>query len=92
MGAPGISLTDALAFTAQAVLLLLLLNRKLPTRFNLSSTPVRMIGATILGGGVTLGILWLGGERAVIAIAAMLAGAAAALPLIWREVRLLMRL
>ena len=92
LGAPGISLTDALAFTAQAVLLLLLLNRKLPTRLNLSSTPIRMIGATILGGGVTLGVLWLGGERAVVAIAAMLAGAAAALPLIWREVRLLMRL
>jgi putative peptidoglycan lipid II flippase len=92
LGAPGISLTDALAFSAQAVLLLLLLNRQLPTRLNLSSTPVRMIGATILGGGVTLGILWLGGERAVVAILAMLAGAAAALPLIWREMRLLMRL
>jgi len=51
-----------------------------------------MIGATILGGGVTWGVLWLGGERAVVAILAMLAGAAAAIPLIWRELRLLMRL
>jgi putative peptidoglycan lipid II flippase len=92
LGAPGISLTDALAFTAQAILLLLLLNRHLPTRLNLSSMPFRVIGATLLGGGVTLGVLWLGGERAVIAILAMLAGVAAALPLIWREVRLLMRL
>ncbi len=92
LGAPGISLTDAIAFTAQAILLLLLLNRKLSEKIHLSSTPIRVIGATILGGGVTLGVLWLGGERAVVAILAMLAGAAAAIPLIWIELRLLMRL
>jgi putative peptidoglycan lipid II flippase len=92
LGAPGISLTDALAFTTQAVLLLVLLNRKLPEKFNLSSTPLRVIGAAVLGGGVSLGVLWLGGERPMIAILAMLAGLAVSLPLIWQELRLLMRL
>lgn len=92
LGAPGISLTDAIAFSAQAILLLLLLNRKLPGKIELSSTSVRAVLATVLGGGVTLGVLWLGGDRAIIAIIAMLAGAAAALPLIWKEARLLLRL
>jgi len=92
LGAPGISLTDAIAFTAQAILLLIILNRQLPGKIKLSSTPLRVIAASIVGGGVTLGILWLGGERALVALAAMAAGALAAAPFVWREVRLLLRL
>ena len=92
LGAPGISLTDALAFTIQAVLLLGLLNRHLPGRLDFSSTPIRVILAAVSGGAVTYAVLVFAGERALMAILAMVAGALAALPFIWREFRLLLRL
>ncbi len=56
LGAVGIALTDSLIFTLEAVVLLLLLNRKLVPRISLEPTWVRVILATLTAGVIT----WVG--------------------------------
>ena len=53
LGAPGIGLANSLAFTAEAVLLFFLLNRKVPFAPRIKSTLLRAIGASLTGVGVS---------------------------------------
>lgn len=95
LGAAGIALTDSLIFTLEAVLLLVLLNRKMVPTIKLDSTWVRALLAAITAGLVTWGGMFLLTPRVHPLLAGtipMIAGFAASLPWIRRELRLLLKL
>lgn len=94
VGAAGISLGDAVAFTCEAVLLMVLFSRKQKAHLALSPALLRSLIAALVGGGVVflLTRLNLPGPRAIGALLAMICGALAALPVVWKELRLLVRL
>jgi putative peptidoglycan lipid II flippase len=95
LGAPGISLSDSLAFTSEAILLLILLNRRLVLPLQMGGTLLRALLGAALAGGVVLLVLsavpasvplW------VAASAAMALGALLGWAPVWREVRILFKL
>jgi putative peptidoglycan lipid II flippase len=95
LGAPGISLADSLAFTSQAVLLLALLNRHLIRRLSPGPAALHALLAAAVGGAVVYGILQLPlsiSQPFVMGVVALAVGGILALPLIWNEIRLLLRL
>lgn len=94
LGAPGISLSDSLAFSGEAVLLLLLLNRHLPGSLQVGGSLLRAFLAAGLGGGAVWLIMSLltGSHTLLQSGLAMAAGGMVALPVIWKELRLLLRL
>jgi putative peptidoglycan lipid II flippase len=93
IGLPGIPLAAAVTFTTQAVVLLMLQNRKFPGLFNLQGTLVRSLLAAAVGGGVAYAALsYLPLSPILAAVGALVFGAAAALPFIWKEARLLLQL
>lgn len=94
LGAAGISLADAITFTAEALLLLWLFSRRLQARLALTPSLLRALGAAVLAGGATflLARLHLPVPLALWALIAMAAGAVIALPVVWKELRLLVRL
>ncbi len=91
-GAPGIALIE-MAFTIEATLLLVWLNRLLPVRVTLGSSLVRALVGAAVGGGVAYALaLWLPLSGVVSSLIALPVGFAACLPFIWPEVRLLLKL
>jgi putative peptidoglycan lipid II flippase len=95
LGATGIALTDSVVFTLEAVLLLVLLNRKMVPAIKLESTWVRTVLAAITAGLVTWGGVALLTGRVhplLVGTIPMIAGIAAALPWIRRELALLLKL
>jgi putative peptidoglycan lipid II flippase len=91
-GAPGIALIE-LAFTIEAAILLVWLNRLLPARVKLGSSLLRGLLAAGVGGGVAYALaLWLPVSGPVASLLALPLGAAAALPFIWPEARVLFHL
>lgn len=95
LGAPGISLADSLAFTSQAVLLLVLLNRKLIKRLSPGPSLFRGLVAAVIGGGAVLLVLSLpqaANQPLIIGVISLAVGGAVALLPILREIRLLLRL
>lgn len=95
LGAAGIALTDSLVFTLEAVLLLVLLNRKMMPAIKLDSTWVRALLAAVTAGLVTWGSLAFLSTRVHPLIAGtvpMILGVTASLPWIRRELRLLLKL
>lgn len=95
LGPAGISLTDAICFTAQALVLLTLLGRKLEHPFQPGNTIPRALLAALLGGVAALGVqslsIWQHSPL-LGSLAGMAFGMAVAIPLIWQELRLLLRL
>ncbi len=93
-GAAGISLGDAIAFTSEAVLLMVLFSRRQQIHLRLSPTLLRSLAAALVGGGAVYLLLHLNlpGPQALMALLAMAAGALAAMPVVWKELRLLVRL
>lgn len=95
LGAPGISLVDSLAFTTEAIILVVLLNRKLVERITVSGSVLRGGLAAIVSGGLVYLILRssiAARQPVMIAVAALGLGGLAAIPFIWKEFRLLLRL
>lgn len=94
-GAPGISLADSLAFTSQAILLLVLLNRRLVMRLSPLNSLARAALAAVIGGVIVYGISLLpisAGQPLVMGVAGLAAGGLVALLPIWKEIRLLLHL
>jgi putative peptidoglycan lipid II flippase len=95
LGAPGIGLADAVAFTSQALLLLFLLNRRLTSRVTPGGSLARAIAAGLAAGIAAWLIIAISGERLaglLGSLAGMALGAAVAVPIVWRELRVLARL
>ncbi len=94
VGAPGISLTDSIVFTAEAALLLFLLNRKLIKSISIGGSLLRALLASLAGGlFVWLGMSLLSGLNPLLQSGvALAAGGLAAVPFILPELRLLLRL
>lgn len=95
LGAAGISLADSLAFTSQAVILILLLNRRMPQPVRVGGTLVRAVLGAAAGGLVVLLVnSGLAGRvpLIILGVAALGLGGLVALPFIWKEIRLLIRL
>ena len=101
MGAPGIALANSLAFTAEALVLWALLERRFSGLLELGGTLLRAGLAAALGGLVVFGImqLWTTSNPTSglllatgVALVSIGLGALVALPFVWREVRLLVRL
>jgi len=91
-GAPGIALIE-MAFSIEATLLLVWLNRLLPVKVTLGSSLVRALVGAAVGGAVAYALaLWLPLSGVVSSLIALPVGFAASLPFIWPEVRLLMKL
>lgn len=93
-GAPGISLTDAIVYTAEAAFLLILLNRKMVKSIDARGSLLRAFLATAASGAaVWLLMTLLGGIHPLVqSTLAMTAGLLAAVPFILPELRLLLRL
>ena len=101
LGAPGIGLANALAFTGEAILLWILLNQRYSGILQAGGTLVRALLAAACGGAVVFLVMRLSAEylassglilQVGAAGIAMGLGALVALPFVWREVRLLVRL
>lgn len=93
VGVAGIALSDALTFTAQALLLLFILNKRFPQTLEVRSTLLRAGLGAGLGMLVALGVMQVAPLPAVFtALGAMAVGGLVALPFIWQEVKSLVRL
>jgi putative peptidoglycan lipid II flippase len=94
LGVLGISLTDSVAFTIQTIFLLVMLLRKPFIQINVISTVVRVIPGALAALGVVLAVQAAGIQAPAIFIglAGMVAGGLMALPFIWQEIRVLLRL
>ncbi len=98
-GVGGIALANAIAFTIEAVMLFVLLNRKVPAFFKAQSTIYRSVLSALAGSGAVLlvhnvlNITDLSGLTEVLyGAAALLIGVFAALPFVWGEIKQLVRI
>jgi putative peptidoglycan lipid II flippase len=95
MGAAGISLTDSLAFTAQAVFVIFMLNRRMVVPFSFRRTVIRGVFAAILSGVIVFMIqYWIGFmfNPLLVGVVSMGLGTLAVVPFVWPELRSLVRL
>ncbi len=93
IGLAGVALAAALTFTSEALLLLFLLNRSVPGILNLGSTLLRSVLAAAAAALVAFLIMrFLPLPSVILSIGSMALGCLAALPLIWPEVKSLVRL
>lgn len=92
LGAPGIALANTLAFSSEALLLLFLLQRKLPGLLSVTRPLLRICLASALGAGVVYALMQLPLPELPLAIAALAAGGLVTLPFIWPEAKQLIKL
>jgi len=92
LGAPGIGLANALAYSGQALFLWGLLNRRYPGLFQVRPTLARAAAISTLAAMLTYGLLRLPLPGLPLALGALAAGTLLALPFVWPEVKLLIRL
>ena len=93
LGAPGIALANAVAFTSEALILWWLHHRRMPGVLKVSKTLWRALPAALLGALTVFGVLRLPlpVPNLILGLLGLLAGGLVALPFIWKEVRLLAR-
>ena len=98
-GVGGIALANSLAFTIEAVMLFFLLHRKIPGFFKVRSTVVRAVTAALVGAGVVFlanTVLGTTSRTGLVEIAlgavALAAGGLAMLPVVWKELRQVVRI
>jgi putative peptidoglycan lipid II flippase len=93
LASAGIALSNSLAFTLEAVLLLLLLARSFPTILDRARDFARIGAGALLGGLVAWVVVgWLPAPGIVAAAAALAVGAGLALPFVMPELRSLRQL
>lgn len=91
-GAPLIALAE-FSLTVEAVVLLVWLNRRLPEAIRPASALARGLLAALLGGTITyLAATFLPGPDYLAALAGMVMGFLFCLPIIWRDLRLVLNL
>jgi putative peptidoglycan lipid II flippase len=92
LGTTGIALANTLAFTGEALLLLFLLNRRSPGLLRVGSTLARA-GFVAAGAGlVVFGLMRLPFSDLPLAVGSLALGSVSALPFIWPELKLLVKL
>ncbi len=93
MGLAGIPLSAALTFTTQAIVLLTLMNRKFPGILQVGNTALRGIASALIAAFVAIVFInFLPLSTVLKTLIGLIAGGLAAIPLIWREVRILFNL
>lgn len=93
IGLPGIPLAASLTFTTQAIVLHALLNRKFPGLLDMRGTLPRALLAALTGGLTAWAAsAFLPLSPLFSALIGLAAGLAVVLPLIWKEIRLLLHL
>jgi putative peptidoglycan lipid II flippase len=93
IGLAGIPLAAAITFTAQAVVLLSLLNRKFPGLLEMRDTALRALAGAITAGlAVTTFLHYVAPAGLLMTLVSLVIGGLIALPFIWREIRMLMHL
>jgi putative peptidoglycan lipid II flippase len=92
LGVAGIALADTLAITSEAIILLFLLNRRFPGVLQVGGTLARAALVSLGGGLLVFALLQLPLPALVASLAALAAGGLLALPFIWPEVKLLIKL
>ena len=92
-GFVGVALANSIAFTIEAIILLTVLNRRIPGIWKVDKTLFRAVFAAVVGGGaVYLALTYLpfgGLPGPITGLIALAIGVIAALPFVWQEVRLL---
>jgi putative peptidoglycan lipid II flippase len=92
LGAVGIALANSVAFTFEALLLWFLHNRSFPGVMRVGSTLLRaLLGSAVAGLGVYF-LMQLPFSSILVALGALVIGSLIALPFIWPEVRVLIKL
>jgi putative peptidoglycan lipid II flippase len=99
LGVGGLAAANSIAFTVEAVMLFILLRRTVPGILRAGSTGLRAVAAAAVGAGVVLLVNWAAGVGAaggitsiLLGAAALAAGGIAALPFVWREIKLVLRI
>jgi putative peptidoglycan lipid II flippase len=92
LGSIGIALANSAAFTLQSLLLWYLLNRRYPGVIRVGPTLLRAVLGSAAAALVVLLVTQLPFSNLLVIFGALLLGALAALPFIWQEVKLLIRL
>ncbi len=93
IGLAGIPLSAALTFTIQATILLLILNRRFPGLLKIGSTAPRALVGGITAGAITFILMKLLPLPSLPAtVIALFAGGLGAIPFIWSEIKLLLKL
>jgi putative peptidoglycan lipid II flippase len=93
LGAPGIALADAIAYSMQALLLLVVLGRQMGQALRVGETLLRSLLATGLGATVVLLVAELGKAAPLpAALAGMALGGTLAFVLVWKDFRLILRM
>jgi putative peptidoglycan lipid II flippase len=93
IGLAGIPLSAALTFTTQSIVLLTIMARRFPGLLQVGNTALRALASAVIAGMVTLIIMkFLPLSSVPKTLAGLMMGGLAAIPLIWREVRMLFNL
>ena len=92
LGAIGIALANSVAFTLQSLLLWYLLNRRYPGVTRVGRTLLRALAASATAALVVILLMQLPFSNIVVSLGALLLGGLAALPFIWPEIKLLLRM
>lgn len=93
IGAAGIALAGTISFTIEAVVLLVLLDRKQPGLLEVKDTIMRTAAASGVGGIVAFAIMqWAPLPGLIAAFAGMAVGLLIVLPFVWPELRTFMRI
>jgi putative peptidoglycan lipid II flippase len=92
LGHTGLALADTIAFTSQALFLLILLNRQHPGILQMQGTLLRAVLSAMLGGALAAATLMLPLPTLPSTALALAVGGLAALPLILPEIKMLIKL
>ena len=91
--ASGIGLSNSLAFTIEALILLILLSKKFPQILDQKQPLIRIVLGSLLGGVVTfVGLSYLPGGTFVVGLTSLVAGSLIVIPFIRPELRQLVQL
>jgi putative peptidoglycan lipid II flippase len=92
IGAPGIALANSVAFTAQALLLWYLHNRRFPGILRVGSTLQRALLGAAIAGVVVFFLMQLSFSPLLLALGSLALGGLIVVPFIWSELKMLIRL